>query len=241
LEKINGELELAKKKKQALEKLFNEGKVSQPTYDSFSNEVSEAIAEIETKQRALVEKMKAKIGELEQQMKTLEHLLVNSEIRHVSGEIEEEVYGHECDVLSLGLETTRQELNEIKEAISNLSEQDADLPSPPSLQSEEETIPVEPESEKRLEIVMDTETTTSIETTVEEQPKVEEEMEAPVETVSEQEEAIESPVEEAQESFQSEETPLSEEAEVSEASEEIQEVEAEGSEEFQDEEETTQE
>lgn len=241
MEEIDGELELAKKKKQALEKLFNEGKVSQPTYDSFSNEVSEAIAEIETKQRGLVEKMKAKIGELEQQMKTLERLLVNSEIRHVSGEIEEEIYNHECNVLSLGLETTRQELNEIKEAISNLSEQDVDIPSTPSLQPEEQTTPVESESEKRLEIVMDTETTTSIETTVEEQPKIKEEIDASVEIVSEEEEAVESPVEEAQESFQNEETPLSEEAEVSEISEEIQEVEAEGSEEFQDEEETAQE
>jgi hypothetical protein len=242
LEKINGELELAKKKKQALDKLFNEGKVSQPTYDSFSDEVAGAIAEIEEKQMALVEKMRTKISELEQQMKTLEHLLVNSEIRHVSGEIEEEVYNRECNVLSLGLETTRQELNEIKEAISNLGEQNVDLPSPPSSQPEEETTTeIEPETEKRLEIVMDTETTTSIETTVEEQPTPEEEMEKQVETISEQEDAVESPVEETQESLPSEEIPLSEEAEVPETSEETQELEAENSQEFQDEEETAQE
>jgi polyhydroxyalkanoate synthesis regulator phasin len=72
LEKIDGELELAKKKKQALDKLFEEGKVSQLTHDSFSNEVAEAIAEIEAKQNSLVEKMKTKISELEQQLKTLE-------------------------------------------------------------------------------------------------------------------------------------------------------------------------
>jgi len=229
LEEINGELELAKKKKQALEKLFNEGKVSQLTYDSFSNDISKAIAEIEAKQKTLVEKMTSKVEELEQQMKTLEHLLVNSEIRHVSGEIEEEIYTHECNVLSLGLETTKQELNEIKEAISNIGEQDLDLPSP---QSEEETASMEPETEKRLEIVMDTETTTSIETTVEEQP-TSEEIEVPVETVPEQEESIESPVEEAQTLFQSEEPPLST------TSEEIDEADAVGSQEFKDEEETT--
>jgi hypothetical protein len=258
LEKINGELELAKKKKQALDKLFAEGKVSQPTYDSFSNEVAEAIAEIEAKQTALVEKMRSKISELEQQMKTLECLLVNSEIRHVSGEIEEEAYNRECNVLSLGLETTRQELNEIKEAISNLSEQNIGLPPPPPLQVEEEAeaSAVEPETEKRLEIVMDTETTTSIETTVEEQPTVEEETEVPVEQVAEpaeqvepaesveqvakQEETVEPPVETVGEFFRQEETPPSEEAEASETSEDTEEAQSEVSQEVQVEEETAQ-
>ncbi len=226
LEKINGELELAKKKKEALEKLFNEGKVSQPTYDSFSNEVAEAITDIEAKQSMLVDKMTAKIEELEQQMRTLEHLLVNSEIRHVSGELEEEAYDRECNVLSLGLETTRQELNEIKEAISLLSEQSSSFqPSPPEPINEvnDEAEPTEPEldSEKRLEIVMDTETTTSIETTVEEPSTLEEdspiegEAEVPVEISSEQEEVEEPQTEEA-EPFRSEESTISEEDDISE-------------------------
>jgi hypothetical protein len=224
LEKINGELELAKKKKQALTKLLDEGKVSQPTYDSFSNEIAEAIAEIETKQNALVEKMRTKTNELEQQMKTLEFLLVNSEIRHVSGEIEEEAHNRECNVLSLGLETTRQELEEIKDAISNISEKSLDLPPPPPPQVEDETTLAEPEAEKRLEIVMDTETTTSVEAAVEEQPTAEEELEVPMETLPEQEENVEVPVEEVEDSFRREESPLSEEAETPEISEDEPEV-----------------
>lgn len=239
MEKIDGELELAKKKKQALDKLFEEGKVSQPTYDSFSNEVADAITEIEAKQISLGEKMKTKISELEQQLKTLEFLLVNSEIRHVSGEIEEEAYNRECNVLSLGLETTRQELNEIKEAISDLSERNIGLSPPPPLQVEEaEATPVEPETEERLEIVMDSETTTSLETTLEEQPTIPEETEAvPVETVSEQEEP---PVEEAQKYFRNEETPSSEEAETSETLEDTQETQEEVSQEVPVEDETEQ-
>jgi chromosome segregation ATPase len=184
LDKINGELELARKKKQALDKLLEEGKVSQPTYESFNHEVAEAIAEIEAKQNSLVEKMRAKISELEQQMKTLESLLVNSEIRHVSGEIEEEAYTRECNVLSLGLETTKHELNEIKDAISNLSEQNTNPPPLPP-ETESEPAEAEPNSEERLEIVMDTETTTSSETTMEEQTAVEGDADAPVEPVEE--------------------------------------------------------
>jgi hypothetical protein len=227
LEKINGELELAKKKKQALDKLFNEGKVSQSTYDSFSSEVAEAIADIEAKQTTLMEKMETKINELEQQMNTLEHLLVNSEIRHVSGELDEEAYNRECNVLSLGLETTKQELNLIKEAISNLSEQNTGLPPTPPTQLEEETADTEPEpepepeTEKRLEIVMDTETTTSVETTVEEQP-AEEEAEVSAEQSTEHDgTSIETQGEPSEEAF-SEETPYSEDPESSAAVEDAQ-------------------
>lgn len=200
LERINGELELALKKKQVLDKLFHEGKVSQPTYDSFSDEVADAITEIEIKQKTLAEKMKAKIHELEQQIKTLEFLLVNSEIRHVSGESEEEAYDRECNMLSLGLETTRRELDDIKEAIANLSGQSVEVtpvPTPPEVEEEAEPKTVEPEHEKRIEIIMDTETTTSIETTVEEQSRTEPPTEALTDTATEQEEKPAATAEEA--------------------------------------------
>jgi hypothetical protein len=201
LEKINGELELTLKKKQVLDKLLHEGKVSQPTFDSFSDEIADAIIEIEMKQNALAEKMKAKIHELEQQIKTMEYLLVNSEIRHVSGESEEEAYERECNTLSLGLETTRRELDDIKEAIMNLSEQDVEAtPAPVQLEVEEaEEKTAEPEHTKRIEIIMDTETTTSIETTVEEQPRTEPATEASPETATEQEEKPAAATEEAPE------------------------------------------
>lgn len=210
-------MELARKKKQALDKLLEEGKVSQPTYESFNNEVAEAIGEIEAKQNSLVEKMKTKISELEQQMKTLESLLVNSEIRHISGEIEEEAYNRECNVLSLGLETTRHELTEIKNAVSNLSEQNDSFP---PLPPEAEPEGAEPDSEKRLEIVMDTETTTSIETTMEDQPQVEAEAEAPTAPIEEQTENIEAepPVMEEEESFRHEDLQPTEETHTEEAS-----------------------
>jgi hypothetical protein len=175
LEKINGELDLARKKKQALDKLHEEGRVSQPTYDSFSSEVAEAIIDIEEKQKALVGKMNSKIAELEQQMKTLEYLLVNAEIRRVSEETEEETYRREHDVLSLGLDTTRRELDEIKEAVTHIGEQDFAI-QPPLVTNEGNQSEIESETEKRLEIIMDTETATQIETTIE-QPDIEQQTE----------------------------------------------------------------
>jgi hypothetical protein len=51
----------------------------------------------------------------------LERLLANFEIQHVGGEIEEEVYQREIALLSIGLDTARQELDLIKEAVNKIT------------------------------------------------------------------------------------------------------------------------
>jgi len=112
---------MAKKKRQALDNLLNTGRISQSTYESFNKEIDTAVAEIERQHRALQEKINLKTDELEKQIKTLEMLLANFEIQHVAGEIEEEVYQREIDVLSTGLEVARQQLNTVQEAGNQIS------------------------------------------------------------------------------------------------------------------------
>jgi len=119
--KLNEENEMAKKKKQALDNLLNTDRISQSTYDLFSNEIDEAIAEIGKQQKALLEKMNFKMEELEAQIKTLEMLLANFEIQHVTGEVDEEVYQHEMGILSIGIETAKHELDVVREAVNQLS------------------------------------------------------------------------------------------------------------------------
>lgn len=128
-ESLAEEFEMTKKKKEALDNLLDAGKISQPTYDSFNEKIDEAVAEIERRQRALLEKMNSKVGELEDHTRTLEMLLANFEIKHVTGEIDEEVYQREINLLSTGLEVARQELDTAKEAINQLS---SSLPIPPT-------------------------------------------------------------------------------------------------------------
>lgn len=120
-ERLSEEYEMAKKKKQALDNLLNTSKISQSTYELFNKEIDEAIAEIERQQKALLDKMDSKMGELEERVKTLEMLLANFEIQHVTGEVDEEVYQREIGPLSMGLETARQELDTVKEAVNQLS------------------------------------------------------------------------------------------------------------------------
>jgi len=119
--KLNEENEMAKKKKQALDNLLNTDRISQSTYDLFNSEIDEAIAEIGKQQKALLEKMNSKMEELEAQIKTLEMLLANFEIQHVTGEVDEEVYQHEMGILSMGIETAKHELDVAREAVNQLS------------------------------------------------------------------------------------------------------------------------
>ena len=118
--KLGEELETAKKKKQVLDCLLDTGRISQSTHDLFNADIAEAIADVERQQKALLQKMDSKIAELEEQIKTLEVLLANFEIQHVTGEVSEEVYQREIDVLSMGLEASRQELDALRDAASQL-------------------------------------------------------------------------------------------------------------------------
>jgi hypothetical protein len=120
-EELNEEHEMTKKKKQALDNLLNTGRISQSTHELFSMEIAEAVTDIERRQKALLQKMNSKMVELEEQIKTLEILLANFEVQHVIGEVDEETYQREINVLSMGLETSRLELNSIKEAADQLA------------------------------------------------------------------------------------------------------------------------
>ncbi len=133
--RLGEEYETARKKKQALDTLLETGRISQSTHDLFSIEIAESMTDIERQQKAMMDKMNAKVVELEEQVKTLEILLANFEIQHVTGEVDDEVYQREISVLSMGLETSKNELDAMKEASNQLShgnffeEQQAELQS----------------------------------------------------------------------------------------------------------------
>jgi hypothetical protein len=119
--RLNEEYEVARKKRQALDNLLSAGRISQSTHGIFNKEIDDAISEIEKQQKALLEKMAAKVVELEGQVKTLEILLANFEIRHVTGEIGDEAYQRESDLFASGLDAAKHELDEVKEAADQLS------------------------------------------------------------------------------------------------------------------------
>jgi predicted enzyme involved in methoxymalonyl-ACP biosynthesis len=134
--RLNEEFEMANKKKHALDSLLSSGKISQPTYDAFSKEIEDSIADTEKERNLLLEKMECKAEELREQVKTLEMLITNFEIQHVVGEVDDEVYHRQTELFSRGLDSAREELDKIKDAVSQLSRGNIPIVSETKPQSE---------------------------------------------------------------------------------------------------------
>jgi len=116
-ELINKELEITRKKKQALDNLFAERKISQSTYDYLQSELEKAISELENNLRKLKERMATRVQELESQRSSLELLLASLEIHHAAGDVSDEIYEKENKAILLGIEATNRELNDIRNAL----------------------------------------------------------------------------------------------------------------------------
>lgn len=193
-EKISKDLELAKKKKQALDDLFGTGKISQFTYDSFNKGLTDTIAEIETHRKALAEKMTSKITELEQQVNTLEMFLANAEILYAAGEIDDELHTRESNAFTQGLEATKQELEVIKEVVANLMPEKMELTLPPApgeiveAPSVEEVLEETPEIPTEVPIEAPVEAQVEVETeNISEETEIEQPMEVQAEEASTEE------------------------------------------------------
>lgn len=119
-EKMNIELDLTKRKKQALDDLLSTGRISQSTHGCLCKDLDEDINQIELRRKSLAEKMASKLNELEKQLQALEFFLANSEMAYVAGEVNSELYAQESSALNLGMDATKQELNWIKEVIIQL-------------------------------------------------------------------------------------------------------------------------
>ncbi len=159
------ELELIRKKRQALESLFSSGRISKATYDYINEELGDTWEDVERLRKSFQEKMTARLNDLEKQKENLERFLTSLELYNAAGEIEKESYESQKEALNVGLEATIKEIADIKEALSKLS---------PEAEAEEEV------SEETVAPVMETEVETETTETIE-----------PMETVEEVEESEE--------------------------------------------------
>jgi len=211
-EKINNELDLARKKQNALEELHSKGKISQFTYENLHRALTTEIEQIEARRKALAEKMTSKLNELEKQISTLETFLANVEMSYAAGEITEELHSQEVSALSLGLEATKNELNFIKEAIMQLVPEETQAELTTTIETTE--IAEETPTETATETTPEISTTAPIETPVETSPVAEEtSVEQPTETIaetSETPETFETPIETPSEETETTEETISE-------------------------------
>ena len=119
------ELDLIRKKKQVLNDLLSSGKISQATYEHLSAEIEETLDSMERYHESIVSKMRSRAQELEKQIGVLEIFLANTELLHVTGEIDEETYQKQIGAINVGLEAAKQELNEIRSVLEGKPESEA--------------------------------------------------------------------------------------------------------------------
>jgi len=165
-EKINNELNLARKKQNALEELHSNERISQLTYENLNKALTTEIERIEARRKELAEKMTSKLNELEQQISALETFLANVEMSYAAGEITEELHNQEVSALNLGLEATKNELNFIKEAIMQLVPEETQAELATTIETAEtvETTPTETAMETMPEVTATEQIETQIET-----------------------------------------------------------------------------
>ncbi len=125
LELASKELDLLKKKKQALDDLFSSQRISQATYEHLSREVDETLADVEKYLETIISKMKSRMEDLEKQIGILEIFLANVEMLHATNEIDDETYEKQSKALSLGIESVKYEIEEIKNALEKATSKPA--------------------------------------------------------------------------------------------------------------------
>jgi polyhydroxyalkanoate synthesis regulator phasin len=167
---VSQELDLTKRKKQALDDLLASARISQPTYEHLEKGLTDTIGNLEAQQRSLADKMTGWADELEEQIQLLELLLANLEIHHATGEIDEEAYDKQNRAILLGIEATKQDLVDVRNILSKTVSEGVETPSAPTT----------PETTEELEQIAESEAEDTSVSEVEEQ--VEEVVEETVES-----------------------------------------------------------
>jgi hypothetical protein len=116
-EMFKSELILISKKKKALEDLFNSQKISKSTYNHISNDLANARTETLNRQKSFNERISSRSKILKNQIGTLEMFLANLEMHYSVGEIQDQIYKHQSNAISLGIASSKKELNTINEIL----------------------------------------------------------------------------------------------------------------------------
>ena len=119
-EMVTQELDLTKRKKQALDELLEKKRVSQLTYEHLAKTLTARLLELEAHQGSLAGKMTGRANELDEQIGLFELVLAYLEIRHVGREIDEEIYAKNNETVTLGLEAARSELGVIRSSLTKI-------------------------------------------------------------------------------------------------------------------------
>jgi hypothetical protein len=122
LETIYLNIDLAKKKRQALDELLMKKRMSQPTYEHLKKILASNKSELEDRQRSIMGNIAHRMEENKKQIAILELLLAKLEIEHINEDPNEEKFNKNKEKLILGIKATNSELEQISISLKKIGQ-----------------------------------------------------------------------------------------------------------------------
>ena len=119
-ESIYRELEMTNIKKNSLDDLLARNRVSKPTYEYLLRNLDEEISKLEAHLKSLTKSMSKRINELQKQIKLFEVFFASLELLHIGFEVDEETYAQRREIMIKGIEASKKEMEEIKNALKKI-------------------------------------------------------------------------------------------------------------------------
>lgn len=126
--KLTKELELTWKKNLALEELLEKKEVSQEVYEHFQSQFNATLKELKGKAMEIVDKIKARIAELDSQIRILQLASASAKISHKIGEIDDAYFNSITNIIQTGMNRIASEKRDLESSANELEKLLAEPP-----------------------------------------------------------------------------------------------------------------
>lgn len=135
--KLIRELELAWKKSMALEELLEKKEVSQEVYEHFQSQFNVTLKELKSRATEIIDKIKARISELDSQIRVLQMASASVKISYRIGEIDEAYFNSIMNMIQTGMNRIASEKKDLEASVTDLEKLLATPPTLPKVSKEE--------------------------------------------------------------------------------------------------------
>ncbi|MEM4575979.1 MAG: CdvA-like protein [Candidatus Nezhaarchaeales archaeon] len=135
--KLIKELELAWKKSMALEELLEKKEVPQEVYEHFQSQFNVTLKELKSRATEIIDKIKARILELDSQIRVLQMASASVKISYRIGEIDEAYFNSIMNMIQTGMNRIVSEKKDLEVSVTDLEKLLATPPTLPKASKEE--------------------------------------------------------------------------------------------------------
>lgn len=104
----------------ALDELLDAGEITQSLYDELRKDHESIMKSLEDRKKGLIESLKRKASDLDQQLKSLERILATTKMLHRAGQISESTYKVSIEYIIQGLSHVKAEKKDLEAHLNEL-------------------------------------------------------------------------------------------------------------------------